>query len=278
MITDEMIENKYLDVVARAAERQLNGLDPIDEINDEVIFEYVDGDMQLNGFFKKLKRKVKKVVKKTKKAVKKVTKKVINVHKKVGKKILKAHKKAAPLAVAGAAIYFGGPAAVGALKAGGGALVAGAKKLGISDLAKKLLAKKIAGKMSGPEGQEISSMSPIDALQNPNITDAALPILKSLLAKTGLKMESQEANDLMRMMLQQYQEKFAAKLPASFAMPPTPQTPLPSPVPVPQRTIQLPYKPVKSVIPQVKESGGIDTKTALAVGVPVLTLLATMIR
>jgi len=132
----------------------------------------------LGGFFKKLRKAVKKVAKQTNPIA--VAKRVVKVTKKVAKKTFKAVKKVAPYAAAGAAVYFGAPY----LMAGGTALYNGAKNM---------IGGAVSPAIAG--GKSIAGT----ALKAAAVTKAT-QLATKLLVKDGVKMQSPESQQA----LQQY--------------------------------------------------------------------------
>ena len=132
----------------------------------------------MGGFFKKLKKGLKKAAKSVSPA--KIIKKSLSITNKVAKKTLKAVKKVAPYAAAGAAIYFGAPY----LAAGGTALYNGAKNMIGGAVSPALTSgKAIAGKA-------LTTAATVKATQ----------IATKLLTKDGVNMRSPESQQA----LQQY--------------------------------------------------------------------------
>ncbi len=111
------------------------------EFDAEIERMFNSGEM--SGLFKRMSRKLKKNAKRIRKlGIKDLTlKKLKNEAVRTVKRRVKFAKKAAPYVAAGAALYFGGPYAMAALKSAGGALFSGATKAlpAVAALAKRAM-------------------------------------------------------------------------------------------------------------------------------------------
>lgn len=171
---DEAIDREFMD-------ESLTGISE-QEFNKEIERMFNSGEM--SGLFKRMSRKLKKNAKRIRKlGVKDLTlKKLKNEAVRTVKRRVKFAKKAAPYVAAGAALYFGGPYAMAALKSAGGALFSGATKAlpAVAALAKRTM----PGVKPTPGSQ--------DAMEAAK--QLATIATKRAMAGKGLKMNSPRAN------------------------------------------------------------------------------------
>jgi hypothetical protein len=164
------------------------------------LYQELMGSGELAGFFSSIKRAVKKVIK----APAKIVKKVAKVAKKVGKKAFKVVKKVAPIAAAGAALYFGGPYVLSGLKAAGGAVM----KYG------GMIASKFMGGTQAPPEQIVETATA------PEITNAGVDIATDLARQKGVNMASSAAQTALKQYMLYQQQKIAQRQPQT-QLPPT---------------------------------------------------------
>lgn len=188
---------------------------------DAELQRLIIGEAGLDGWFKKLRRRVSKNVKRIgrqlrpKKIARSVKRLAVRVRKattKVAKKAFKVIKKVAPYAAGAAALYFGGPYALAALKSAGGAVYGGAKLL--------------AGKIFTAKA---TSGAKVADIMSPKITEVGTSIAQQLLKRKGVNMASPQAKQILGSYIAGQQARMApyqptTQLPYTQQPPPKPSS------------------------------------------------------